>query len=185
MLLTLDPGLHKPLYVQIRDQIRDRIVGGGLKVGDRLEPSRELARRLGVHRTTVGNAYAELEAEGLIQGAVGRGTFVSPLANQVKSGRQPARRASNDFFWESLFVEEARDDALNRLMASAYQPGVICFAVSHAAAELSPVDLVRRATDRILRREGARILQYGASDGYPPLKRYLQGSLRRDGIPVE
>ena len=51
---------------------------GALKVGDRLEPSRELARCLGVHRTTVGNAYAELEAEGLIQGTVGRGTYVSP-----------------------------------------------------------------------------------------------------------
>ena len=75
MLLTLDSSLHKPLYVQIRDQIRERIMAGAIKVGDRLEPSRELAKRLGVHRTTVGNAYAELEAEGLIQGTVGRGTF--------------------------------------------------------------------------------------------------------------
>ncbi|HKS97265.1 MAG TPA: GntR family transcriptional regulator, partial [Terriglobia bacterium] len=106
MLVTLDSSLHKPLYVQIRDQIRDRIAGGGLKVGDRLEPSRELAKRLGVHRTTVGNAYAELEAEGLIQGTVGRGTFVSPLASQLRGGRPATRRPANDFFWESLFVEE-------------------------------------------------------------------------------
>ncbi|PYV10602.1 MAG: hypothetical protein DMG23_07100, partial [Acidobacteria bacterium] len=77
--LVLDPSLHKPLYVQIRDQIRERIISGGLKSGDRLEPSRELAKCLGVHRTTVSNAYADLEAEGLIQGTVGRGTFVSPL----------------------------------------------------------------------------------------------------------
>ncbi len=185
MLVTLDSTLHKPLYVQIRDQLRERILGGALKVGERLDPSRELAKRLGVHRTTVGNAYAELEAEGLIQGTVGRGTFVSPLASQLKNSRPPARRATNDFFWESLFVEEPRDDALNRLMASAHRPGVISFAVSHASAELSPVDLVRRATDRVLRREGARVLQYGSSDGYQPLKRYLQMRLRRDGIPVE
>ena len=185
MLVTLDSSLHKPLYVQIRDQIRDRIAGGGLKVGDRLEPSRELAKRLGVHRTTVGNAYAELEAEGLIQGTVGRGTFVSPLASQLRGGRPATRRPANDFFWESLFVEERRDDALSRLMASAFRPGVISFAVSHASAELSPVELVRRAADRVLRREGANVLQYGSTDGYPPLKRYLQGRLRRDGIPVE
>src|SRR5438876_6893054 len=70
-------------------------------------------------------------------------------------------------------------------MASAFQPGVISFAASHASLELSPVDLVRRATDRVLRREGARLLQYGPSDGYPPLKRYLQSQLRRDGIPAE
>ena len=40
-------------------------------------PSRELATQLGVHRTTVANAYAELESEGLISGHVGRGTYIS------------------------------------------------------------------------------------------------------------
>jgi DNA-binding transcriptional MocR family regulator len=185
VLLTLDSSLHKPLYVQIRDQIRERIVGGALRVGDRLEPSRELAKRLGVHRTTVGNAYAELEAEGLIQGTVGRGTFVSPLASQLKNPQPLKRRAASDFFWDGFLVEEPRDDALGRLMASAFQPGVISFAASHASPELSPVELVRRATDRVLRREGARLLQYGSSDGHAPLKRYLQSQLRRDGIPAE
>ena len=47
MLVTLDSSLRKPLYVQIRDQIRDRILNGGLKPGDRLEPSRELAHQPG------------------------------------------------------------------------------------------------------------------------------------------
>jgi DNA-binding transcriptional regulator YhcF (GntR family) len=51
MLVTLDSSLRKPLYVQIRDQIRERILNGGLKPGDRLEPSRELAHQRGVHRT--------------------------------------------------------------------------------------------------------------------------------------
>ncbi len=185
MLITLDASMQQPLYVQIRDQIRERIVAGALKVGERLEPSRELAKRLGVHRTTVGNAYADLEAEGLIQGTVGRGTFVSPLASTLTAPKTPSARATNDFFWDSFFAQEQRDDSLGRLMASAFQPGVISFAVTHGSLELSPVDLVRRATDAVLRREGAKILQYGSSDGYPPLKRYLQNRLRRDGIPVE
>src|SRR5579864_6005896 len=116
MLVTLDSSLHKPLYVQIRDQIRDRIAGGGLKVGDRLEPSRELARRLGVHRTTVGNAYAELEAEGLIQGTVGRGTFVAALAGRLRESNHPAHRSTGDFFWGTFFNDGTGDDALGRLM---------------------------------------------------------------------
>jgi len=66
MIITLDSSLDKPLYIQIRDQIRGRIASGDLKPGDRLEPGRELAKRLKVNRTTVGNAYADLEAEGLI-----------------------------------------------------------------------------------------------------------------------
>src|SRR6266702_214967 len=137
MILTLDPSLEKPLYAQIRDQIRERIVTGAVKIGDRLEPSRELAKRLGVHRTTVGNAYADLEAEGLIEGTVGRGTFVSPLASQLRNPQPRARRSTNDFVWDGFFVEEPRDDALGRLMASAFQPGVISFAASHASLELS------------------------------------------------
>jgi len=185
MLLTLDSSLDKPLYAQIRDQIRERIVSGAIKVGERLDPSRELAKRLSVHRTTVGNAYADLEAEGLIEGTVGRGTFVSAMAEALKHSHQAARRANHDVFWNSFFSDEPRDDALGRLMASALAPGVISFATAHGPDELTPVDLVRRATDAVLRREGSKILQYGSSEGYLPLKKYLQGHLRRDGIAVE
>ena len=185
MLITLDAQLRQPLYIQIRNQIRERIVTGALKVGERLEPSRELAKQLGVHRTTVGNAYADLEAEGLIQGTVGRGTFVSPFASTLSAPKSASARPSHDFFWDGFFAHEQGDDSLGRLMASAFRPGVISFAVTHGSAELSAVDLVRRATDAVLRREGAKILQYGSSEGYVPLKRYLQNRLRRDGIPVE
>jgi len=185
VLITLDAQLRQPLYIQIRNQIRERIVTGALKVGERLEPSRELAKQLGVHRTTVGNAYADLEAEGLIQGTVGRGTFVSPFASTLSAPKAASARPSHDFFWDGFFAHEQGDDSLGRLMASAFRPDVISFAVTHGSAELSAVDLVRRATDAVLRREGAKILQYGSSEGYVPLKRYLQNRLRRDGIPVE
>jgi DNA-binding transcriptional MocR family regulator len=185
VLITLAPSQHKPLYVQIRDQIRQRIVSGDLNVGERLEPSRELAKRLSVHRTTVANAYAELEAEGLIEGTVGRGTFISPLAATLRAGDHARRRAANNFLWDGLFAQAQEDDSLGRLMASALEPGVISFAATHGSPDLGPVDLVRRATEAVFRREGGKLLQYGSSDGYPPLKRYLQGRLRRDGIPAE
>ena len=185
MIVTLDSSSAKPLYIQIREQLRQRIVSGALKSGDRLEPSRELAKRLDVHRTTVGNAYAELEAEGLIQGTVGRGTFVTSLAETLRSTVRAPRAPVNDVFWESYFSEDLRDDSLGRLMASAYDAGVISFAAAHGVDEMAPHDLVRRATDTVLRREGGRVLQYGSSDGYLPLKNYLRARLRRDGIPVE
>jgi DNA-binding transcriptional MocR family regulator len=185
VLITLDASLHKPLYLQIRDQIRERIISGALASGDRLEPTRELAKRLSVHRTTVSNAYADLEAEGLIQGTVGRGTFVSSLAATLRASGPPHRRPANDIYWESFFPPEAQDDSLGRLMASASEPGMISFAATHTSPELSPVDQVRRALDAALRREGAKLLQYGSSDGYAPLKRYLQARLRRDGMAVE
>src|SRR5256885_3929717 len=73
--LHLQPQSHVPLYIQLRDQLRALVHAGDLRPGDRIPASRELATMLGVHRTTVANAYAELESEGLIQGHVGRGTL--------------------------------------------------------------------------------------------------------------
>ena len=64
--LHLQPESHVPLYIQLRDQIRALVHGGDLRPGERIPASRELATQLGVHRTTVANAYAELESEGLI-----------------------------------------------------------------------------------------------------------------------
>src|SRR5499433_3669501 len=77
----LQPESHVPLYVQLRDQLRALVHAGDLRPGDRIPASRELATILGVHRTTVANAYAELESEGLIQGHVGRGTFIKGNGN--------------------------------------------------------------------------------------------------------
>jgi len=185
MLVTLDTTLRKPLYVQIRDQIRVRIVEGGLKPGDRLEPSRELARTLGVHRTTVGNAYADLEAEGLIQGTVGRGTYITPLATTLREATRKVSAPGRDRFWERFFTDEQPDDSLGRLMASSFEDGVISFAAAHGSEELTASELVRRAMDSVLRRDGGSLLQYGSTDGYQPLKVYLQSRLRRDGVAVE
>src|SRR5271169_387818 len=79
--LQLQLESHIPLYVQLRDQLRALVHGGDLRPGDRIPATRELAMQLGVHRTTVANAYAELEADGLIRGHVGRGTFICGATN--------------------------------------------------------------------------------------------------------
>ncbi len=185
VLVTLDASLHKPLYAQIRDQIRARILAGDLKTGERLEASRELAKRFAVQGSYVSTAYAELEPEGLIHRKVWRGTFVSPLAETHHASPSARRPPAGDFFWSGFFSEEPHDDSLGRLMGSASVPGMISFAVTHNAEDPSAVDLVRRALDAVLRREGARLLQYGSSDGHPPLKNLLSARLRREGMPVE
>lgn len=61
---------------RIYDAIRGAILDGRLVAGDRLPPTRELATRLGVSRTTVTVAYESLAAEGFVEGRVGAGTVV-------------------------------------------------------------------------------------------------------------
>src|SRR5438132_6833381 len=73
----LDHDAEAPLYRQLYEQIALRIRNGELSRGSRLPATREMAGLLGLNRTTVSAAYEILEAEGLISGQVGRGSFVT------------------------------------------------------------------------------------------------------------
>jgi len=65
-----------PVYIAIADALAADVRRGRLNVGDRLPTHRALAERLGVNVVTVTRAYAEAARRGLVEGEVGRGTFV-------------------------------------------------------------------------------------------------------------
>lgn len=187
MLLQLDPAGHTPLYLQIRDQIRSLITSGQLTRGERLAASRELARQLGVHRTTVANAYAELEADGWIEGHVGRGTFVARSPESERGPRAAVRgaaTAANGILWESLFAQPTEEGFFDLLVPET-GPDVISFATARPPESSFPIEQFRRCADVVLRREGRRLLQLGPTDGYPPFKEFLLEWLGRDGIRAE
>ncbi|MFI7673740.1 PLP-dependent aminotransferase family protein [Actinophytocola sp. NPDC049390] len=64
------------LSARIYRQLHEAVVDGRLRSGEKLPPTRELARRLAVSRNTVALAYERLTAEGFLVGRVGAGTFV-------------------------------------------------------------------------------------------------------------
>lgn len=178
--LHLQPESEIPLYAQLRDQMRALVHTGELRPGDRIPASRELAAQLRIHRTTVATAYAELEAEGLIEGFVGRGTFIS-ISNAPREFTPAPREASGPLRWEALFADERAGDTLSRLMPQV-SDDTIAF-ISAKPSEISfPVEDVRKCASEVLRREGRHILQLGSSDGYRPLREVLLGILRREGI---
>lgn len=65
-----------PRYRAIAEAIADDIQAGRLMVGDQLPTHRDLAWQLGVTVGTVTRAYKEVTARGLLDGEIGRGTFV-------------------------------------------------------------------------------------------------------------
>ncbi|MDF1794223.1 MAG: PLP-dependent aminotransferase family protein [Thalassobaculaceae bacterium] len=69
-------GRTGPRYRAIAEAIADDIQAGRLSVGTRLPTHRDLAWRLGVTVGTVTRAYKEVTARGLVDGEIGRGTFV-------------------------------------------------------------------------------------------------------------
>lgn len=110
--LTVAPGDDAPIYRQIVRQVRDAIAGGTLQVGDRLPSQRELAQRLVVAPLTVKKAYDELERDGLIRTARGRGTFVDAelrpgdRAGRLEGLREHARRLVREALLSRVEVEE-------------------------------------------------------------------------------
>src|ERR1700753_2774232 len=161
----LQPESHVPLYVQLRDQLRALVHAGDLRPGDRIPASRELATMLGVHRTTVANAYAELESEGLIQGHVGRGTFIRGKGNGLKTP-PPAPavlNGNNGIRWELLFADERGDETLSRLTAAAPEDA-LSFVMARPADEFFPVDELINCVHSVLRREARDVLPLVLSD---------------------
>ena len=87
--LVLDRSAAAPLFRQLYAGIRTAILDGRLLPGAQLPPTRDFSELLGVSRQTVLNAYAQLAAEGYLDGAVGRGTYISsqlPAAPRRQGG---------------------------------------------------------------------------------------------------
>jgi 2-aminoadipate transaminase len=167
---SVDAGSGAPLYRQLADSIASQIAAGEMKAGDRLPPTRELALKLGLNRTTVSAAYSRLEEQGLIKGHVGRGSFVSgQSANSEMAGLD----------WDAI---------LPRLdtTGSFSQPAEISFAASRPDLDAFPMAQFRRLAKEVIDSPEAReILQLGSPLGYPPLRRYLVEQGRSSGIARE
>ncbi|MER3418134.1 MAG: hypothetical protein C4343_03275 [Chloroflexota bacterium] len=71
------PARTLPVYLQIEEELAERIEAGELAPASRLPTERELSEALGVSRMTVRAALARLEQRGLIRRLQGSGTFVS------------------------------------------------------------------------------------------------------------
>ena len=95
--LLLDRATAVPLAVQLADALRTVTAQGGLRAGDRLPSTRQLATELGVSRTVTAAAYDQLLAEGWVAGRHGAGTFVVGTPGPAQTGAQrPASPPGGD-----------------------------------------------------------------------------------------
>ena len=89
MLIKLEGA--GPLYQRLYRAIRNQILEGRLRAGERLPSTRGLAQELGVSRNVVMLAFEQLVAEGHLVGHTGSGTYVSselPEGLRWKSSRR-------------------------------------------------------------------------------------------------
>jgi GntR family transcriptional regulator len=77
MNIHLSNTSQEPIYLQIKNQVKQSILRDELKEGDSLPSMRSLAKDLRISVITTKRAYEELERDGYITSIVGKGSFVA------------------------------------------------------------------------------------------------------------
>lgn len=187
MRIPLDRQSSTPLYQQLVAFLQAQIEAGAIPPDTRLPASRELAGSLGISRLTVTNAYAELEALGLVVSRAGSGTYVAyPLVPPLDTNGQM------EGHWP-LWQEDLRyrmypptqNDFRQRRQEN-QNPTLISFRDGLGSVNLFALDEFRKTMQMVLRRDGAAALGYGdyTSGGYPGLREVIAHILSNQGIPT-
>lgn len=92
-----------PIYAQIAGELKNRLISGELRPGDKLPSVREIAEEFSVNPNTVQRVFMELEKDGLTYAERGVGTFVKEDAAMVEHLRQQEAEKTR-----TRFINEAR-----------------------------------------------------------------------------
>lgn len=187
MFFQIDRDVSFPLYQQVIEKIKTFIDRGDIKPGAHLPPTRTLAKKLGVSRTTIYQAYQELQALGYLQSRPGSYTIVQERMKEV--GYNP--QAHGLIRWDRVTTAQAEkiyriflDFSPEKSLPPGKGEKPVDFASLDPDPRLHPVKDFKRCVNLVLQKWGADALQYGKHQGYPPLCETIARRLRLHGISV-
>ncbi|MFC4303684.1 PLP-dependent aminotransferase family protein [Cohnella boryungensis] len=160
---TIDRACGTPLFRQIYETFRRRILQGELQSGEKLPSTRELASSLQVSRTVIVEAYEQLLAEGYIEGRHGSGTYVAEGAYLQTVGAAP----------------EGPVPGLALSSPLPGRPDLIDFRHGLPALDLFPRKLWGELAKRTCSRTAPEAFGYGRPEGRSELRQTLCHYLRR------
>ncbi|WP_446897509.1 PLP-dependent aminotransferase family protein [Clostridium sp. LBM24168] len=167
-----------PVYIQIKNYIKNMILRGMMTSGEKLPSTREMSSRLKVSRNTVICAYDFLKDEGLVHMKKGKGAFVS----DVKVDFQEKWNID----WNKRINSYARESEKLDIIKSEikWEKGMISFKSIAPDDRLFDVENFKKSFLNCVSREGGKILNYGYAQGYKPLIEYLVKYMADKGIDV-
>ena len=108
---TFDGG--RPLYTQLVEQLKAKIVSGEYPPGQRIPPVRELAAEAGVNPNTLQRAFSELEREGLLHAERTSGRFVTEDVSLVEYLRgEMARELADQYLDQTRQLGYSNEQAV-------------------------------------------------------------------------
>jgi GntR family transcriptional regulator len=113
----LDGSSGVPPYLQLVHQVRQSLLLGYLREGDRLPTVKEVASDLAINPNTVVKAYRQLEFEGLAGGRPGQGTFITETLAAPSPDTSEALRVSLQQWLRDAEGAGLSEDAITALIA--------------------------------------------------------------------
>jgi DNA-binding transcriptional MocR family regulator len=164
----------------LREAIAGAVAGGELSPGVRLPPERTLAAALGLNRSTVARAYADLAAAGIVEAVPSRGTVVrgsSPADTGVDDATRWIARLP------APFGQLPQSDV--GVLRGVTQPppaDAVMLVAGVPPPELVPVKGLLEALERTAVSTGAAALGLDPVEGLVHLRDALEGRLAQSGV---
>ena len=168
--LTLDINKPEPLFRQLENRLREAIWCGHLKSGERLPSSRNLAKKLGIARNTVVNAYEQLAIEGFVVSRKGSGTHVNHRFPPQPPTRSSAQQVVNAPPKITLSERVYRLHQLGFSGSLTNDTPPRPFRAHTTALKEFPSEIWAQLTTRILRHQNQDLLSNCHPCGYLPLR---------------
>ena len=114
-MLNLAYRDSRPIYEQVRDNLRRLMVSGAIQVGEKLPSVRSLASNLAINPNTIQRAYESLEAEGYVYSIPGKGSFAAPRTGVDEERRDRLLGQFDSLTAELLYLGVTRDRLIARI----------------------------------------------------------------------
>lgn len=169
MRININRNSDTPVYMQIKNQLRDMIISGELPPGHALPPERSLCEQLAVNRTTVVKAYYELKADGLAEARVGRGTMVASKPGRDNTG---SIRQFNTIPWYQFFNEELEVDnhIISDIMDINCTKNIIAFSGGFPSPGSYPLEELELVQSKLFKSYGKQLFLHNPVEGLQTLR---------------
>jgi GntR family transcriptional regulator/MocR family aminotransferase len=171
----------EPLFRQVYFGLRQAILAGSFRAGDRLPSTRDLAEQLGISRTVVLLAYDYLLAEGFVVGSGGSGTYVAEgLGGRVLDREKAVAKVGlSRFGTAAVDAAKTMDFPVRKAAPLRYD-----FAFGRNGMGIFPFETWQRILLRKAREAPVREFDYGPAGGTTELREAICAHLRRSRAVV-
>lgn len=114
-MVQLDYRDARPIYEQIKQELRRLVVSHAISENEKLPSVRELAARLAINPNTIQRAYRELESEGYLYTLPGKGTFAAGQPSFPAERQQELLSQFDEIVTELLFLSIKKEDLTDRI----------------------------------------------------------------------